>query len=175
MQRMRWTVCALMLLLAACSGPSAEQAFEDGNRLFDNGALEAAEAAYSSALKSDPSHSRAFCNRGLARLRLGQTDAARADFAEAIRLGPAAAEAHYNRGISYLQSGDALRAMADFDDAVRLQTPYPRALAARGLARVRLGDRAGATADLKKALETASPDWPERGQVEAELARLAPK
>jgi tetratricopeptide (TPR) repeat protein len=157
-----------------CAARDPMESFHKANEMFDRRNYGAAIDGYTEAIRADPGLARAWNNRGLARCHAGDVAAAVPDFDEAIRLGPPMAEAFYNRGTAQLRLGDPVRAGADFSDALRLQPEYPAALAARGLARAKTADRDGAAADFRRALEVAPPDWPERPQVERELARLTP-
>jgi tetratricopeptide (TPR) repeat protein len=71
--------------------------YERGNQQFELGDYAAAIADYSRAVELDPTHARAFNNRGLAHSMQENSTAALDDFTTAIRLDPAYARAHKNR------------------------------------------------------------------------------
>ena len=62
----------------------------------------------------------AYCNRGLAYSKKGESDKAITDCTEAIRLRPDDAVAYKNRGWAYGNKGEYDRAIADFTEAIRL-------------------------------------------------------
>jgi tetratricopeptide (TPR) repeat protein len=91
-----------------------------GNRAFEDGAYDRAEAAYREALAKDPMH--LFALRGLARsLHLqGAHDRALATYDEAIAHAPEFAGTYANRGILLDTVGRHEEALADYMRALEL-------------------------------------------------------
>ena len=71
--------------------------YERGNVQLDAGANDAAIADYGKAIMLDPGDARAFNNRALAYVALGQLVQALADYAAAIKLDPGYLRAYVNR------------------------------------------------------------------------------
>ena len=91
-----------------------------GNRAFEDGAYERAEAAYRDALAADPMH--LFALRGLARsLHMqGAYDRALATYDEAIAHAPEFAATYANRGILLDTMGRHEEALANYMRALEL-------------------------------------------------------
>ncbi|MEO7910252.1 MAG: tetratricopeptide repeat protein [Roseiflexaceae bacterium] len=102
---------------AVAGGDAKAQAaayYERGNVQLDAGANEAAIADYDKAIALDPSNPRAFNNRALAYVALGQLDPALADYAAAIKLDPGYVRAYENRLRLLEQRGDLNSMVADY-------------------------------------------------------------
>jgi len=74
-----------------------------------------------------------------------------------------------SRATERLALGDDAGAVADYTTTLTIDPWYIEALNNRGLARQRTNDLEGAVADFEEALRLASPDWPPRGMIEANL------
>jgi tetratricopeptide (TPR) repeat protein len=166
-----------VLVWALVTGCAADpqELLRAANERFEAKEYAGAIEWYTAALDAEPGLRRAWNNRGLSHLALGDLRSAFQDLDEAVRMGAPSPEVYCNLGIVHFRSGDYLRATAAFDDALRLHPEYLRARAGRGLARLRGGDPDGAAQDFRQVLESAPADWPERSQVEAELKRLPPR
>lgn len=101
-----------------------------------------------------------FVNRGVIKLRAGQTDSAMADFDRGIELVPTLGEAWVNRGAGLLvKGGDDGTAIADISRGLELGSSHRElAFYLRGYARERSNDWAGAYGDYRRA-SLIAPTW----------------
>jgi len=108
--------------------------YNDGVELEAQGRMQDSIAAYSLAVRLDPTFARAYVNRGNVLYRLGQHIRAIQDSDEAIRLDPQRAIAYSNRGGAFMALGQLEKAIKDLDDAVRLDPELAIAYANRSAA-----------------------------------------
>jgi hypothetical protein len=120
-------------------------------------------------LRIDPDNYVAYLNRGTVRQYEGDLIGAFGDYTEAVRRNPEYFHAWYSRATERLALGDDAGAVADYTTTLTIDPWYIEALNNRGLARQRTNDLEGAVADFEEALRLASPDWPPRGMIEANL------
>lgn len=108
-------------------------------------------------------------NRGILRLRRGQTDAAIADFDAAAALDPGQAEAYQNKGAALMRLNNPREALPLFTLALQRRPSRP-ALAhlGRGIASETLGDVQSAYRDYRRAAELE----PQSRDARMELARF---
>lgn len=108
-------------------------------------------------------------NRGILRLRRGQTDAAIADFDAAARLDPGQSQAYQNKAAVLIQQNNAREALPLFTMALERRPSRP-ALAhlGRGIASETLGDIRSAYRDYRRAAELE----PESEDARMQLARF---
>lgn len=98
-------------------------------------------------------------NRGILRLRRGDTAGALRDFDEATRLNPNEPEAYLNRGTILLRDDQVREAIAQFDSAIERQTRRPAlAYFGRAVAYEEAGNIRAAYNDYRRASELA-PSW----------------
>ncbi|MDG2990232.1 hypothetical protein L3556_04675 [Candidatus Synechococcus calcipolaris G9] len=71
-------------------------------------------------IQSDPSHAKAYYNRGLTHQRLGDAEASVVDYTEAIRVNDSYAKAFHNRGVARSTIGDRKGAVEDLRVAAKL-------------------------------------------------------
>ncbi len=71
------------------------------------------------AIQSDPSHAKAYYNRGLTHQRLGDAEAAVLDYTEAIQVNDTYAKAYHNRGVARAAIGDRKGAVEDLRTAAK--------------------------------------------------------
>lgn len=116
------------------------------------GALDAAIADLSEAVKLNPADNQAFTYRALARTGLGDVDGAIADYGEVIRLRPNSPIGFIGRGHLQLVKGEARPAIGDFSEAIRLNPNGAAAYNNRGLAHKSAGDLARAIDDYTSAI-----------------------
>ncbi|HZG09261.1 MAG TPA: tetratricopeptide repeat protein [Allosphingosinicella sp.] len=113
-----------------------------------------------------------FVNRGILKLRGGDTEAAIIDFDNAIDMNPAEAEAYLNKGVATLRLGDGERrteAVRLFDTALAKNTKKPAiAYYGRAIAHELSGRLREAYRDYRQA-SAAAPEWRE---PKAELSRF---
>ncbi len=74
---------------------------------------------YTQAIQSDPSHAKAYYNRGLTHQRLGDAEAAVLDYTEAIQVSNTYAKAYHNRGVARAAIGDRKGAVEDLRTAAK--------------------------------------------------------
>lgn len=74
---------------------------------------------YTQAIQSDPSHAKAYYNRGLTHQRLGDAEAAILDYTEAIQVSDTYAKAYHNRGVARAAIGDRKGAVEDLRIAAK--------------------------------------------------------
>lgn len=108
-------------------------------------------------------------NRGILRLRRGNTAGAIADFDAATALNPDEPEAYLNRASALLREEQVAGAIAQFDTAIAKNTRRPAlAYYGRAVAHEEAGNLAAAYRDYRRASELA-PNWEE---PRAELTRF---
>lgn len=71
-------------------------------------------------IQTDPSHAKAYYNRGLTHQRLGDAQAAVVDYSQAIRINSSYAKAYHNRGVARSTLGDRKGAVEDLRTAAKL-------------------------------------------------------
>jgi tetratricopeptide (TPR) repeat protein len=117
-----------------------------------SGRLEAAERAFSEAVRQDPEYPRARANLGIALQRLGRTDEALEAYGVALRLEPGIATTWSNRGSAYLALGRWDEARDDYLAALRLAPRSASAHHGVGVALASLGAWDAAAEHLEEAL-----------------------
>ena len=73
-------------------------------------------------IKAEPTHFKAYFNRGFAHDKLGDLDAALKDYTAALEIEPRNAYAYYNRGILLQRLGKQYVAFEDFTAAIQLDS-----------------------------------------------------
>ena len=157
-------LAGLLLTLSACA-TTETPSLDLGNRYMDNGRYDVASRVYDDVLRLDPMNVAAWNNRGIARVRLGQTVGALGDYTHAIELSPRDPELYLNRGDAYLALGNYEYAILDFTRATQLAPQYGKAYFNRGTARLRAGDRPGAEADWRYAISIEPDPWAQAAMV----------
>ena len=98
-------------------------------------------------------------NRGILRLRRGDTDGALADFDSATAINPDEPEAYLNRGSALLRNAQVATAISQFDTAIAKNTRRPAlAYYGRGVAHEEAGNLRAAYRDYMRASQLA-PNW----------------
>ncbi len=115
----------------------------------------------------------AYYNRGTLRMQIEDLDGASADFTAALDRDPTDVQSLLNRGTVQAIRRDMPGALVDWDHAVELAPTHAAARVKRAMGRLHSGalDRA-IVDDLQAALRCSAPDWPQRQEVEALLARV---
>ena len=115
----------------------------------------------------------AYYNRGTLRMQIEDFDGASADFTAALERDPTDVQSLLNRGTVQAIRRDMPGALVDWDHAVELAPTHAPARVKRAMGRLHAGalDRA-IVDDLQAALRYSPPDWPQRREVEALLARV---
>ena len=130
----RWVLLLLTtILLPSCNHPSAQSAFDDGTAHWERGELDAAVAAFTTAMAHDPKDATAVLARGLVYYDQANLEQAIADYSTAIGLDPTNCEALRSRGRTYAEKNLLDKAVADLDAAIRLDSGDIEALLVRGL------------------------------------------
>jgi hypothetical protein len=95
--------------------------FNDANRLYRQGDVRGALAAYDSAVALNPSYAKAFNNRGILRASaLKDLKGAIADFSQAIGIDPGYGDAYLGRGTALFFLNDTEKACSDWKQAMSL-------------------------------------------------------
>ncbi len=147
----------------------------EGAAAGSRGDLDGAIAAFTEAIKADPTLADAYVKRGMALFFQHKTTDALADFDKAIQLNPKDAEAYYQRGSTKGEAADFDGALADFNQAIELQPNYAMAFYNRGHVKYFKGDLKGALDDLNQAITLNpkhAPSYWVRGVVQ--LAQESP-
>ena len=126
--RRRWTAIAAALsvlalgspLFTGCSDFAANIRFRSAGLKFDRGNYLGAIDDYTKALEINPKYDLAYSNRGVARVKLGDTQGAIADYNKAIEINPQDAAHYYKRGTAKELVGDLEGACADWEEASSL-------------------------------------------------------
>ena len=103
---------------------SAEDHFGLGLTLSNQGQIEAAIAAYQTAIKLEPNYPEAHNNLGAILQDQGQIEAALAAYQTAIKLEPEYAVAHYNVGAILQEKGETEAALGAYRTAISLEPEY---------------------------------------------------
>ncbi len=141
---------------------SAQEWYERGIVLGDDGNFDEAIRCFTEAIRLKPDFPEAINNRGVARKKKGDIDGAIADFTRAIEFSfPERYRPFRNRADALREIGDLDGALADYDESIRLKPDFPEAINNRGLVRKDKGDIDGAIKDYTYAMEF---DFPERYQ-----------
>jgi tetratricopeptide (TPR) repeat protein len=122
------------LAISACGGwGTAQDHYNEGIRLKEQGRLLEAITAYDRALRVDPHYAAAFNNRGATYVNMGRHQEALKDLNNALRLKPELAEAYVNRALAYAFLGDDAAAQQDLQKGAELgfDTAVPSAFIER--------------------------------------------
>jgi tetratricopeptide (TPR) repeat protein len=130
-------------------------------------------ADFSEAIRLNPKHAAAYCDRGLTYWSRHDYDKAIADHTEAIRLDPQFIMAYNNRGIAYADKKEYDKAIADYDQVLRLDPNHALAYANRSLAYRGRGELAKSDADLAQAKRLGYKETP--GQITRVPRLIDPK
>ncbi len=143
--------------------------------LHQQGALDAAEAAYAALLKRQPRHFDALHLSGVIALQTGRLEAGITRIRRAIAINPRAAAAHSNLGSGLMRLQRFADALASFDRALALDPHYAEAQNNRGYALAKLKRFQEAVGAYDRAL-ALRPDYAEahsnRGHALADQQRL---
>ena len=93
--------------------------------LVAKGEIDRGITDFDQAIRINPSHTRAFIDRGNAFRGKGLYDRAIADYDQAIKLDPKNAFVFNNRGNAYFSKKDYDRAIADLDESLRINPNQP--------------------------------------------------
>jgi tetratricopeptide (TPR) repeat protein len=96
---------------------------------------------------------KAYYNRGIAYMDLGQYHKAVADYTEVLRIKPDDADAYFNRAAAYDHLEEHDKEIADYTEVIRIDPDNGITYYIRGLSCQELGDKDKAAADFAKAEE----------------------
>lgn len=114
----------------------------------------------------------AYYNRGTYRMEAQDLAGAEADFSAALARDPTDIQSMLNRGTLSAMRQDMRAAVVDWSRAADVAPSYAPARLKRAVGRLHLGELDAALLDdLRAALRHGGPDWPQRAEVEALLAR----
>jgi len=130
----------------------AEEHYNDGLELVNQGKLKEAIAEFDEAIHLEPYLAQAYNSRGTAYFNLDQFQHAIQDYDEAIRLEPKFTLAYINRGLIHTMLGQFQRAIQDYDEAIRLDPNNAWAYAVRSLAYTHLNMDTEAQQDFDQAV-----------------------
>ena len=131
----------LILGLTACFGLSeADERYNSGVELLDDGRFEEAVAEFDQAIHLDGSSAAAFHNRALAKEYSGNLPEAVEDYTRSIELDPDLALAYANRASVYSKLGEFQNALNDLDQALILDDTSVLAHNRHGLTLLNLGN-----------------------------------
>lgn len=136
---------------------NAQQALEEGRRLFKSTRYTEAILSLDHALALKHDLMEAYLLRGRSNLALSQLDSAIQDFTQAIQLRPDNTEAYVERAQARLAKEDYSGAIADCTAALGHDSHIPMAYHLRGIALRQSGKPQESLADFTRALELA-PD-----------------
>ncbi len=89
---------------------------------------------YTLAIQLNSSDALAFCYRGVAHYRLGDTNMAMSDYNRAIDIDPNLSIAYYRRGYLNYLAKDYISAIADYNKAIEFKPDFAVAFSNRGYA-----------------------------------------
>jgi tetratricopeptide (TPR) repeat protein len=118
---------------------NADNWFNRGTELLNQGDFHGAIASYDNAIKIKPDDYEAWNNRGNARFNLGRFEDAIASYDNAIKIKPDFHEAWYNRGMALGNLGRLEDAIGSYDNAIKIKPDFHQAGNNRGVALRKLG------------------------------------
>jgi tetratricopeptide (TPR) repeat protein len=148
--------------------PSDARAWNNlGQAREQSGHFEAAEKAFSEAVRLDSEYPRAYANLGIAFQRLGRIEEALDAYGVALRLEPDIASTWSNRGSAFLAIGRWVDARDDYLAALRLAPRSASAHYGAGAALARLGAWDTAEEHIEAALRLGLADADARRLLQA--------
>jgi tetratricopeptide (TPR) repeat protein/tRNA A-37 threonylcarbamoyl transferase component Bud32 len=140
---------------------TVEVALALGKKKFDQNYFEAAEEAYTQAIRLDPTCAEAYKRRGACKFNQGRVKDSLPDFSKALELAPDDTEAYKWRALAYANLQDFSPAITDLEKALKLKpadpAPYHDLLARvysnRAVEKARNGQFAQAAADVTEAMK----------------------
>lgn len=127
-----------------------------GMSLVQKNQLRVALECFDFALKLNPNHSKAWYNKGMSLVRLGESkEDALLCFQKAIEINPLDAEAWNNKGSVLVMLGNHGDALTCYDRALELRSGYGKAWQNKGVLLVKMGDKKGAKECLRNAVDSS--------------------
>jgi len=151
--RLRLQSCPAVILSSAYGPIDKSVAYTNlGDIRVESGALRAAIADFSQALRLNGANDRAYAGRAQARFAQGEVKRAIEDYNKAIDLAPGESTYLIGRGHAFLVNGNPDASIRDLTEAIRLDPNSASARNNRGLAYRRKGDNQSALADYNAAI-----------------------
>jgi tetratricopeptide (TPR) repeat protein len=163
--------------------PARQQALDSyrlGRQLEEQKQYQAAIAAFSQSIASDPSSDSAYLHRGLSYAKQGAHDSAVADYSRSLALQPNNSQTYLARATSYAAAGQNANALLDADQAIARNGRNPEAYLLRGRLYQQDGKPELAAADMARAEQldpqseklflARAADFQSAGQSERALA-----
>lgn len=146
-------ILCILLPYPAYGEESIESIFLKGNDWLKKNNLDQAIITYTKVLKTDPSYSQAYHNRGIAWFYKGALNRALDDFQKAININPRNPETYMNRGAVFFRRESFNQAVAEYTKAMDIRPNHAEAYFLRGNARYRMGDYFWAISDYETSLQ----------------------
>lgn len=171
--------CSILVLLLCATdvqASPADDAIKQGEALIAKQDYKAASVVLDAAIRIAPKNARAYCNRGLAYLYLGQEQQALECFNKAIALDPKFAPAYYQLGCCHSHGTNSEKKIAVeyFSKAIALDPKNVEAHYYRGYSYEELGHDQKAIEDMNKAITIDPrfmPAYLHRGKMYAKNKR----
>jgi len=158
----------------SANAAQAENDFQEGELLFEEGDHAQAIERYERALELDPQHAQAWYRKGEIQRLQGVYEEAIESLSRALEIDPNHLSALASRGESYRAAECYDEALADLDEALRQDPEYAWAYASRGETHRQLENYEQAVEDFSEAI-SRDPDYPwalgRRGESYRMLAR----
>jgi tetratricopeptide (TPR) repeat protein len=107
---------------------TVEEALALGRQKFDGNCFEAAEEAYSEAIRLDPNNVEAYKRRGACKFNQGRFRDSLVDFTRALELDPNDAETWKNQALAHANLQQFAEAIADLEQGLKLRPADPTPL-----------------------------------------------
>ena len=162
---MRNLIGAAALAIALLPGPlfaqSAEELYEQGSELVDQGDVPGAIKLWNQAIAAKPDYTDAYLARGKGYLVLGNSVKAREDLQRVIQLDPKSGEARRMSGLLQVRAGHFRQALPELDIAIALEPENADNHGLRAYCRMMLKDYAASLEDFERAisLNSLNPDF----------------
>lgn len=134
-------------------GLTAEEYYNKGTELFENGQVRRAEAYYSKSIDLEKKVPLAYYSRAHIKASTGRQVEAIEDYTAALIIAPTFYEALENRGAVKDEMGDYEGAIADYTKSIEANPKSSISYLNRGNSKFRKGDKKGACEDWTKAKE----------------------
>jgi tetratricopeptide (TPR) repeat protein len=169
-KRLLWSMAIAVALIAACADPEVakRQAFESGNRYFEQGRYGDAIVEYRNAIQRDPRFGEARAKLADAYQRIGDVQASYAEHIRAADLLPDNIEVQLRAATYLLLTGQFEDARSRVQRVLEREASNVQALVILGNALAGLRDLDGAIAQIEQAIEID----PSRAGIYANLAGL---
>lgn len=132
MKKTVFALCALGLLAACRTLPTASEYVARGDGYFTDGKVNLALKAYNKAAQLNPDLTAVYASRGAAYFFKGDYQAAQEDFFTVLEKNPYQSDAYTALGSTLAAQGDYENALKMFEIAIRLNPSKPETFFSRG-------------------------------------------